>query len=49
MKKRRDKNLLVRLSAVEKMALNKAAAEQDVPASQLVRRAIKLVVSGVSK
>ena len=43
-KKRRDQNLLVRLSGADKLALQKAAAAQDVPAAQLVRRAIKTVV-----
>jgi hypothetical protein len=45
MKRRRDQVLLVRISAAEKLALQKAAAALDVPAAQLVRRAIKDVVS----
>jgi hypothetical protein len=49
MKKRRNQNLLVRISAAEKLALKQAAAEQDVPASQLVRQALKLVVNGAIK
>lgn len=43
-KKRRDQNLLVRISGADKLALQQAAAAQDVPAAQLVRRAIKTVV-----
>lgn len=42
--RRRNQNLLVRISGAEKLALQKAAATQDVPASQLVRRAIRNVV-----
>jgi hypothetical protein len=44
-RKRRDQNLLVRISAADKLALQQVAAAQDVPAAQLVRRAIKQLVS----
>jgi predicted DNA binding CopG/RHH family protein len=44
-KRRRDKNLLVRISGADKLALKQAAAAQDVPAAQLVRKAIKQLVS----
>jgi hypothetical protein len=43
-KRRREETLLVRLSGADKFALQKAAATQDVPAAQLVRRAIKNIV-----
>lgn len=40
-KRRRDKNLLVRITEAEKLALQKVAAREDVPAAQLVRRAVR--------
>jgi predicted HicB family RNase H-like nuclease len=43
-KRRREENLLVRISAADKLALQQAAAAQDVPAAQLVRKAIRNVV-----
>lgn len=48
-KRRRDKNLLVRISEAEKLALQQAAAQEDVPAAQLVRRAIRHAVDDVKK
>ena len=45
MTKRRNKNLLVRVTEEERAALNKVAADLDVPAAQLVRHAIKTVVN----
>lgn len=48
-KRRRDKNILVRVSESERLALKKAAASQDVPAAQLVRRAIKDAVREAEK
>jgi hypothetical protein len=44
-KRQRNQHLIVRVSVAEKLALNQAAVVQDVPASQLVRKAIKKVVS----
>lgn len=44
-KRRREENLLVRISTADKLALQQAAAAQDVPAAQLVRKAIKQLVS----
>ena len=44
-KQRRDKYLLVRLSGAERRALNKTAAAQDVPASQIIRKAIRQAIS----
>jgi hypothetical protein len=48
-KRRRDQNLLVRISGAEKLALQKAAKEQDEPIAQLVRRAIKREVREVEE
>lgn len=47
--KRRQRNtfLLIRLSKAERLALNQAAAAEDVPASQVVRRGIKHMVAEI--
>lgn len=39
--RRRNESLIVRISKAERLALNQAAAAQDVPASQIVRTGIK--------
>lgn len=43
-KRRRDQNLLVRISGPDKLVLRQAVAAQDIPAAQLGRKAIKTVV-----
>lgn len=43
-KRRRDQSLFLRISEADKLALQQAAADQDIPAAQLVRRAIKTVI-----
>ena len=42
---KRDKHILIRVSMAERESLRKAAVLADVPAAQLVRRAIKHIVS----
>jgi hypothetical protein len=49
MKPKRDQHLLVRVSAAEKAALEKAAVAADVPAAQLVRRGIKWALGEATK
>lgn len=47
--KRRDERFLVRLSKSEKNALCKYAEAHDVPASQVVRQAVKTVLAEFGK
>ena len=39
--KRRDERYQIRLSSAERRALEKLAIERDVPASQIVRQALR--------
>ena len=45
---RRNFLLIIRVTRTEKAALNQAAAAQDVPTSQLIRRALKNVLIEVN-
>jgi hypothetical protein len=43
--KRREERFLVRLSGAEKRALYRLAAAKDIPASQIVRLAVKRAIA----
>jgi predicted transcriptional regulator len=45
MRKRRDERYMLRLSALEKRALQKLADERDMPASQIIRQALKSLMA----
>jgi hypothetical protein len=46
-KRRRNESLLIKVSALEKQALNAAAEAADVPASQIVRKAMKREIAKI--
>jgi len=49
MRKRRDHRLAFRVNGAEKQALDKLAADRDVPASWLIRQALQRIVNAANE
>ena len=49
MKGHKTERMIIRVSKADKASLEKFAAQHDVPAAQIVREAVKLIVAGAAK